>query len=196
MATQQYFVLLYSKYSARSKKFLQLMREYSIDFVDTLCIDNKALRKQVKSSVYNVMSVPCLLIFYSSSVVGEKSNVEKYEDEHAFSWLDEIVKMKMRESVMASPPPQYVQEEQQVTPISSVGSVGSIGEEQSPLPPTTELEPPIITSGLGPSGLGPDSDRQQKIAEAVKKTSSITTMAQEMQKAREAFDGPKRPGMR
>lgn len=96
---QQLCVLLYSKYSQNSKRFLDLVKTSSVDFTNTvqlnpLCIDNKKVRSKVLGSKkLEIKTVPCVLITYPDG------GVEKYEGGTAFKWVEDII------TQLTPPPP-------------------------------------------------------------------------------------------
>ena len=84
-------VYLYSKYSSRCKEFSELIEQSTLKgSFNSLCIDNKNIRKVVVASKYSIKALPCVLCFFPNSVV------EKYEGEHSFRWINQFV---------APPPP-------------------------------------------------------------------------------------------
>ena len=103
---EQLCVLLYSKYSPNSKKFITMLQEAPIDFssivgMNTLCIDNTIIRKQVmRSKDIQIEVVPCILLVYSDG------GVEKYDGPHAFNWAEEVIKTN---SSNKSQPPLPIQ---------------------------------------------------------------------------------------
>ena len=87
----QYSVLLYSKYSQNSNRFIKMIDESNIDFakitgLTTVCIDNDDIRKRILNSK-NILiaNVPCVLKIFGDG------GVEKYEGEDAFKWAEEII---------------------------------------------------------------------------------------------------------
>lgn len=94
----QMCVLLYSKYSQHSKKFMSKIQDAPFDVVvkmslHQICVDNEDIRRQVMlSNNIDINFVPCILIVYPDG------GVEKYEGSNAFNWLDEIIRKH-------SPPP-------------------------------------------------------------------------------------------
>jgi len=89
-------VLLYSKYSPMSNKLISILSSCQLDLkvlvgLSTVCIDNKEIRKQIlqKNNKIEILSVPCILIVYHT---GE---VEKYEGESAFEWIEETINKYM-----------------------------------------------------------------------------------------------------
>lgn len=107
-------VLLYSKYSASSKKLMDLMRMSQIDFttmfsLQSLCIDNEQIREKIlKNEQINVTSVPCILVIYPDG------GIEKYDGMHAFEWVEQIIQKvnpPMPEPPQHRGPPPKTQEE-------------------------------------------------------------------------------------
>jgi hypothetical protein len=87
----KFTVLLYSKYSPSSNKITGIIQQYSTVFTENfniklLCIDNENIRKRILSSKkITISSVPCILIIYNDG------GVEKYENDDAFTWVNDIV---------------------------------------------------------------------------------------------------------
>ena len=85
-------VLLYSKYSATSKKLMEFMKTSGVDFTQIiglqhLCVDNEQVRKKIiKNTQISVLSVPCILLIY------QDGGIEKYEGISVFNWCEEIIK--------------------------------------------------------------------------------------------------------
>ena len=68
-------VLFWSKYSANSKKLINLMNQYDAK-IETVCIDNETVRKRlVKDKKIGISVVPTILALYQNGVI------EKYEGE-------------------------------------------------------------------------------------------------------------------
>lgn len=84
-------ILIYSKYSQRSKKLTEFMMQSNIDFekavsLQSLCIDNEHIRKRVLANKQIMIEeVPTVLIIY------QDGGIEKYEGGHAFEWFEQIV---------------------------------------------------------------------------------------------------------
>ena len=80
-------VLLYSKYSNYSKKFIDLYKNSKLDIhISLVCIDNEKIRKRiVKSKDIDIQNVPCLLIIY------ENGKVDKFEGKDSFIWINDII---------------------------------------------------------------------------------------------------------
>ena len=97
---QQLCILLYSKYSPMSKKMLEALQLCPINLETTIglqsvCIDNKAVREQILNSTkIEVTVVPCLLIVFRNG------GVEKYEGNSCLQWIDKTVdKYKPRDEI-------------------------------------------------------------------------------------------------
>ena len=94
-------VLLYSKYSATSKKLMDIMEDSGVNFsaivaLQPLCIDNEKVRnKIIQNQQINVSSVPCILVIFTDGVI------EKYDGAHAFNWIEQIIVKHI-----PHPPPQ------------------------------------------------------------------------------------------
>jgi len=75
---------LYSKYSQRSKEFLDDVRDEM--GIQMLCIDHREIRDMIIKDMngYHVRTVPCIFIIYSNG------RLEKYEGSDAFVWLRKL----------------------------------------------------------------------------------------------------------
>lgn len=109
---QQLCVLLYSKYSKQSKRYIEILKQSPVDITSitklkTLCIDNEIVRQRIlNSQQIDVVSVPCILIVY------QDGGVEKYEGGTAFKWLEEMIKSHSPPPPVQrelSPPPPQIQ---------------------------------------------------------------------------------------
>ena len=91
----KFTILLYSKYSKFSTNIISTVNQYQSIFVEnfnmkTLCIDNENIRKRVlNSKKISITCVPSILVIY------EDGGVEKYENNDAFNWVEEIIKRFM-----------------------------------------------------------------------------------------------------
>lgn len=78
-------LILYTKYSLNSKKLMDLLDKFPIDFkinFQPICVDNKKVRNIILSSKkIKVNLIPCLLIIYPNG------GVEQYDGETAYIWL-------------------------------------------------------------------------------------------------------------
>ena len=92
-------LLLYSKYSQNSTRFLEILKARPLNFLRSLCIDNEQIRQKILNSKnLNVKCVPCILIYFPGGVV------EKYDGESAFSWAQNIIQ-KIYPPPPSPPPP-------------------------------------------------------------------------------------------
>ena len=89
-----------------SNKLISILSSCQLDLkvlvgLSTVCIDNKEIRKQIlqKNNKIEILSVPCILIVYHT---GE---VEKYEGESAFEWIEETINKYMPQPEL-EPQPQ------------------------------------------------------------------------------------------
>ena len=91
----KFTILLYSKYSKFSTNIISTVNQYQSIFVEnfnmkTLCIDNENIRKRVlNSKKISITCVPSILVIY------EDGGVEKYDNNDAFNWVEEIIKRFM-----------------------------------------------------------------------------------------------------
>ena len=87
----KFTVLLYSKYSDFSTNLISQINAYQSVFIENfniklLCIDNEAVRKRIMNSKkISITSVPTILVIY------EDGGVEKYENNDAFIWVNEVI---------------------------------------------------------------------------------------------------------
>jgi len=121
-------VCLYSKYSQRSKEFLDDIHPSM--GVQMLCVDNEEVRQAIvkDNHGYHIKTVPCVFLFYSNG------RLEKYEGSDAFTWL-----RKTREILEATmlQPQQTPLQPQQTTPIQF--------QQPPPQPQQTPIQPPMPT---------------------------------------------------
>ena len=145
-------VLLYSKYSDMSKKFVDGIQGLPPDLLNAvalrqLCVDNKAIRARIEQNrEIQINHVPCLLVVHPSGTV------EKYEGGDAFSWVHDTVS-RFAPPQPPAPPQQPTQRPQPIPP------------EEQPAPPqqpTRRTHPaPKQQPTRGPRGpqhSSPDSD--------------------------------------
>jgi len=101
-------ILLYSKFSPASRKFIETIETSDIleKQFTLLCIDNKKIRKRIqKSSKLNIKEVPSILRIYQDT-----GYVESFEGEKAFQLLNRYLKeIKKQESIQPVQPVQPVQ---------------------------------------------------------------------------------------
>lgn len=111
---QQLCVLLYSKYSKHSKRYIEILKQSPIDFVSkvnlkTVCIDNEEVRQRIlNSQKIDINYVPCILLVYPDG------GVEKYEGGTAFKWAEEIIRSFAPPSPIPKTPPTIPKEPLQI----------------------------------------------------------------------------------
>jgi hypothetical protein len=83
-------ILLYSKFSPASRKFVETIESFDNlekEF-NLICLDNKKTRQRIeKSSKLNIKEVPCILRVYQNN-----GYVEAFEGEKAFQLLNKYIK--------------------------------------------------------------------------------------------------------
>ena len=126
-------VCLYSKYSQRSKEFLDDIHPSM--GIQMLCVDNEEVRQAIvkDNHGYHIKTVPCIFLFHSNG------RLEKYEGSDAFTWL-----RKAREVIEANSFQQQQQMLQQ-TPIQlqqPVQPQQTPIKQQMPSPPQPEIQQP------------------------------------------------------
>ena len=78
-------IVLYSKFSPYSRKFIELANSIGLNFT-YLCIDNKETRNRIiKNKQLDIKNLPCLLVVY------EHGTIEKYQGEDAFIWINNLI---------------------------------------------------------------------------------------------------------
>ena len=106
-------VCLYSKYSQRSKEFLDDIHPSM--GIQMLCIDNEEVRQAIvkDNQGYHIKTVPCIFLFHSNG------RLEKYEGSDAFTWLRkarEIMEANMFQQQQQMPQQTPIQLQQPVPP--------------------------------------------------------------------------------
>lgn len=106
-------VCLYSKYSQRSKEFLDDIHPSM--GIQMLCIDNEEVRQAIvkDNHGYHIKTVPCIFLFHSNG------RLEKYEGSDAFTWLRkarEIMEANMFQQQQQMPQQTPIQLQQPVPP--------------------------------------------------------------------------------
>jgi len=86
MNNNQFFVVIYSKYSPHCKRFMDMLNKLNIGSnINYLCVDNPTSRNRILANKkLNIQNVPCLLTIYPST-----GNVDVYEGNDSFIWLNE-----------------------------------------------------------------------------------------------------------
>ena len=184
---------LYSKFSANSKNFLDLINNNNIDYIIPVCVDNKEMRNKIISSSYQIQYVPCLLFIYGSG------SVEKYEGEMAFRWLNEIItnmNKKMQDEIEQQTPVIDIEKPKKKKQVKIEESSDEEVEEEIPEPPPkkTKTKNKVVkvseqTSIEDLIDLGETITTEQKTP-AIKNDSNNNLMSkvQEMQRMRDAED--------
>ena len=118
-------VLFWSKYSANSKKLINLMNQYNAN-IESVCVDNEAVRKRlVKDKKIGISVVPTILALYQNGVI------EKYEGEKAF----ELLYAAFPKEPVPSPTPRARIQMEQI-PSPSCEGMGETTELETPQPVT------------------------------------------------------------
>lgn len=184
---------LYSKFSANSKNFLDLINNNNIDYIIPVCVDNKEMRNKIISSSYQIQYVPCLLFIYGSG------SVEKYEGEMAFRWLNEIItnmNKKKQDEIEQQTPVIDIEKPKKKKQVKIEESSDEEVEEEIPEPPPkkTKTKNKVVkvseqTSIEDLIDLGETITTEQKTP-AIKNDSNNNLMSkvQEMQRMRDAED--------
>ena len=189
-------IFLYSKYSSNSKKLLDICRN-KIPEIGYLCIDNINIRKRVlKNTQIKITYVPCILLIYTSGVI------EKYEGEHAFMWIKELLE-KINPPQQELPPPSNQQELQPVknglsgnTAIENLFDINDEEEEEEEIYDEAPRE--INTSHSYTMPIPKDKNLNLNSNVDISKTiksegRSIMGTAEELQKERDAAMGEQKP---
>jgi hypothetical protein len=91
--SQEYFIVLFSKYSNASKKFMDTINNGNLNMnFNYLCVDNKDIKSRIISSTdIDIKNVPCLLI------INEKTgSIDKYEGQDSFIWVNDIIQQRQK----------------------------------------------------------------------------------------------------
>jgi hypothetical protein len=82
----QFYVVVYSKFSKHCKKFMDTLNKLNIGLnINYLSVDNPTSRNRILSNKkLNIKNVPCIL-----AVFPETGNVDVYEGNDSFIWLNE-----------------------------------------------------------------------------------------------------------
>ena len=132
-------VCLYSKYSQRSKEFLDDIHP-SLG-IQMLCVDNEEVRQAIvrDHQGYHIKTVPCIFLFHSNG------RLEKYEGSDAFTWLRkarEVMEANMYQRQQTPIAPSSPLPPQQ-TPIAQLQQPEVQIQVQQPAPPPVE-EPQFV----------------------------------------------------
>ena len=83
----QLSVLLYSKYSAASKRLENIIQSSGVNIpLQPVCVDNQLIRERIsQNNQIQITSVPCILLIYPDG------GIEKFDDAYAFKWVEDII---------------------------------------------------------------------------------------------------------
>lgn len=121
------YLVMYSKYSSASTRFLALLESTTMkDICTMVCIDNSNIRKRIMNhDKLSIKEVPCVIRIFP-----ETGYTELFEGERAFSLLKNFVPPPPPSPSLPPPPP--------VTPIQNiqkpVENVSSLSDLVTPLP--------------------------------------------------------------
>ncbi len=86
MTEPDYMIVLYSKYSSKCQKFMEIFTKNPVPYIKPICVDNKIVRQQIfKSNNIRISTVPAVLLIYP------QKKLEKFEGVHIFDWLLEQI---------------------------------------------------------------------------------------------------------
>lgn len=189
-------LLIYSKYSNVCKQILQSLQVKPLQFIQTLCIDNKSNREKVLStSKLDIKVVPTILVLL------ENGTVEKYDGIHALNWIEQAQEHFLPSNIKEDDNISFVQEEpnsssNRTASRTAIDDLPIVEEEVKELEIDSEFfEDPVVPP--------PNSTTQEertldestqyvidKMTQKDNKGNSILAQAQEMAKAREGADMP------
>lgn len=202
----QYFVILFSKYSNVCKKFMDDVKNANLNMnFNILCVDNKQIREKIlNSSDFDINSLPCLLVLNDS-----QNTVDKYEGQDAFIWLKDIIHQKQQLLLQEQQQKQLILQQQleekmkskkttRPTPVvdnvednnepilssehhTSIDDIDSDGEDLS-LDNTYKNLAKISNNGSSGNDVG-DKKRPEQL-----KRDNLMSAALQMQKSREVED--------
>ena len=91
---QNYYVILFSKYSSACKKFMDTVNTGNLNLnFNYLCVDNKEIRERIVSSTeIDIKQVPCLLVINEQT-----GSIDKYEGQDSFIWVNDIIQQKQKQ---------------------------------------------------------------------------------------------------
>jgi len=91
---QNYYVILFSKYSNACKKFMDTVNNGNLNLnFNYLCVDNKEVRERIVSSTeIDIKQVPCLLLINEQT-----GSIDKYEGQDSFIWVNDIIQQKQKQ---------------------------------------------------------------------------------------------------
>ena len=189
-------VVIYSRYCNESLQFLESLEQNTETFkmdIRKLCIDNENIRERVLDSKLGIKSVPTILIYHAN---GE---VEKYEENTCFEWLDFIIEKLKPESE-----PEPVEKKEKKNKSEPILDENDLLESKIPIehvsndtPEKRELNSNVLIKNIN-SENKLDSEKElkeEKANERMQKNNQnegILTLAQQMQKEREGDNNVKK----
>jgi thioredoxin-like negative regulator of GroEL len=186
-------VVIYSRYCNESLQFLESLEKNTETVkmdIRKLCIDNENIRERVLDSKLGINSVPTILIYHAN---GE---VEKYEENTCFEWLDFIIEKLKPESV-----PEPVEKKEKLQPILDendlLDSKIPVEHISNDTPEKRKLNSDVLIKNIN-SENKLDSEKElkeEKANERMQKNNQnegILTLAQQMQKEREGDNNVKK----
>ena len=206
--TPQLCVLLYSKYSPKSRELLNMLERAPVDLsqvvgLQPVCIDNSHIRNKIQNATsVEVSTVPTVLIVHNTG------SVEKYEAEQAFLWSEQTVNKFLPPEPPEPPEPpapaqKPTQKHQETT---SIEKLPDMSQEDPETPETPEASamveepggmpqpPPVgVRSGAGTYDIETNFGDAQEVPRGESapttaqqsKPRDLMAMAQAMQKERE-----------
>lgn len=156
-------VLLYSKYSTNCQRLIERIQSNRVQIpnLQTLCIDNKNIRKRIQAEkVIGISVVPCILSVF------ENGTVEKYEGDHSFQFVEQFIPKPEITPVFEQQPKQVVEEESNLMSERFIDSrqesKKKLNRNKNYAPPTTtdiEFDDEEPRPGMNPSEQFQRSDR-------------------------------------
>lgn len=202
MGEPKLIVLLYSQYSEECGRFIETAKNYNIDYITPVCIDNSKVRQVVRKSI---KFVPTLLFIYDDGMV------DTYQGEKAMLWLDSIIRpikekleREERERIYQQEMMRRGEMEREVERVPRKKKKIIVEEEEEPEPEEEKPEEKPKRKLRKQSGITMiDDDEEnkpkkskkkggeeveQKKSEKDKKREELTQKAAEMAKSREIVD--------
>jgi hypothetical protein len=192
MNTEEYFIVLYSKYSNISKLFSNYIKESVTNLnIQILCIDNPKIRNKIENDL-NIKELPCLLVV-------KKDNIETYSGNDAYKWVEEIIKLTKK---TLPPPVPKEARKKKITIISDDYTEDASAYESTLCSKNKDIgkRPPMgMRTNAGNFEFGitePEKGDEPVVVTGIKKETfdkqekklNIVSVAAAMQKSREEFD--------
>lgn len=208
----KFSVLLYSKYSKFSTEIVSQVNQYQNVFLENfnmklLCIDNELVRKRIISSKkINISFVPSILVIY------EDGGVEKYENNDAFVWVNEVIQRVLtitkqqqaieQENTAQEENSEIEEEEEEIKPKKVVQKKQKQIQQKTPLKKKnvpknkTSIEDLEDLDDLEQDEYDEENNQfEHQMIEQVESTNAMTakkndllSLAAEMQKSRDSFE--------